>query len=214
MNSSNTQAICLFILLSFTGFSQGDQRARALLDEVSAVYASYETIHMHFSYQLDNTTEGISQREVGEIRVAKDKYHLTILGIQQIFDGTFVYTIDDLNEEVIIQEQTALDTPLNPLHIFDFHKEGYLLQWDIEQRVNGRDIRYVKLIPTDPESQSKYLLLGIDINSKHLYKMIDLGISGTDTTLVVEKFTSNISIAPETFQFDKVKYADYYIDNY
>ena len=214
MNSSNTKAIYLFILLSFTGFSQGDQRARVLLDQVSEVYASYETIHMDFTYRLDNTTEGISQKEDGEILVAKDKYKLTVLGIQQIFDGTFVYTIDDLNEEVIIQEQAALDTPLNPLNIFDFHKEGYLLQWDIAQRVNGRNIRFVKLIPTDPESQSKYLLLGIDTDRKHLYKMIDLGVSGTDTTFVVEKFTSNKSIPPKTFEFDKDKYANYYIDKY
>ncbi|MEC8211338.1 MAG: outer membrane lipoprotein carrier protein LolA, partial [Bacteroidota bacterium] len=185
MNSHKIKSIYLFFILSFIGFSQGDQRARALMDQVSEVYASYDTMQMRFSYQLDNTAEAISQKEEGEILVAKDKYRLTILGIQQIFDGTFVYTIDDLNEEVIIQEQTALDTPLNPLNIFDFHKEGYLLQWDIAQRVSGRDIRYIKLIPTETESESKYLLLGIDTSSKELYKIIDLGINGTDTTFVI-----------------------------
>jgi len=214
MNSNNSKFFYLFFLLSFIGYSQGDQRARALLDQVCEVYASYDTMQMRFSYQLDNTSEGISQKEKGEILVAKDKYKLTILGIQQIFDGTYVYTIDDLNEEVIIQEQAALDTPLNPLDIFDFYKEGYLLQWDIAQRVSGRDIRYVKLIPTDAESQSKYLLLGIDTSSKELYKIIDLGINGTDTTSVIEQFTANQPLAPETFVFDKDKYANYYIDRY
>ena len=196
-------------MLSFIGFSQGDQRARALLDQVSEVYASYDTMQMRFSYQLDNTAEAISQKEEGRILIAKDKYRLTILGIQQIFDGTFVYTIDDLNEEVIIQEQATMDTPLNPLDIFNFHKEGYLLQWDIAQRVSGRDIRYIKLIPTETESESKYLLLGIDTSSKELYKIIDLGINGTDTTFVIEQFTANQPLAPETFVFDKDKYANY-----
>ena len=70
------------------------------------------------------------------------------MGIQQIFDGTSIYTIDSLNEEVIIQDESSFDNPLNPLDIFEFHKEGYMLQWDIAQRVLGRDIRYVKLIPT------------------------------------------------------------------
>ena len=201
-------------MLSFIGFSQGDQRARALLDQVSEVYASYDTMQMRFSYHLDNTAEAISQKEEGGILVAKDKYRLTILGIQQIFDGTFVYTIDDLNEEVIIQEQATMDTPLNPLDIFNFHKEGYLLQWDIAQRVSGRDIRYIKLIPTETESESKYLLLGIDTSSKELYKIIDLGINGTDTTFVIEQFTANQPLAPETFVFDKDKYANYYIERY
>ena len=214
MNSHKIKSIYLFFILSFIGFSQGDQRARALMDQVSEVYASYDTMQMRFSYQLDNSAEAISQKEEGGILVAKDKYRLTILGIQQIFDGTFVYTIDDLNEEVIIQEQTALDTPLNPLNIFDFHKEGYLLQWDIAQRVSGRDIRYIKLIPTDTESESKYLLLGIDTSSKELYKIIDLGINGTDTTFVIKQFTANQPLAPETFVFDKDKYANYYIERY
>ena len=214
MNSHKIKSIYLFSILSFIGFSQGDQRARALLDQVSEVYASYDTMQMRFSYQLDNTAEAISQKEEGGILVAKDKYRLTILGIQQIFDGTFVYTIDNLNEEVIIQEQAALDTPLNPLDIFDFHKEGYLLQWDIAQRVSGRDIRYIKLIPTDTESESKYLLLGIDTSSKELYKIIDLGINGTDTTFVIKQFTANQPLAPETFVFDKDKYANYYIERY
>ncbi len=214
MNSHKIKSIYLFFILSFIGFSQGDQRARALLDQVSEGYASYDTMQMRFSYQLDNTAEAISQKEEGGILVAKDKYRLTILGIQQIFDGTFVYTIDNLNEEVIIQEQTALDTPLNPLNIFDFHKEGYLLQWDIAQRVSGRDIRYIKLIPTDTESESKYLLLGIDTSSKELYKIIDLGINGTDTTFEIKQFTANQPLAPETFVFDKDKYANYYIERY
>ena len=214
MSIHKRNSIKLFIFLSFIVYSQGDQRARALLDQVSELYISYDTMQMRFSYQLDNTTEQISQKEEGEILIAKDKYYLTILGIRQIFDGTFVYTIDDINEEVIIQEQVALDTPINPLDIFDFHKEGYLLRWDISQRVSGRDIRYIKLIPTDTESQSKYLLLGIDTDSKELYKIIDLGINGTDTTFVIEQFTANKSIAPETFVFDKDKYANYYIDRY
>ncbi|MEE3020376.1 MAG: outer membrane lipoprotein carrier protein LolA [Bacteroidota bacterium] len=214
MNSHKIKSIYLFFILSFIGFSQGDQRARALLDQVSEVYASYDTMQMRFSYQLDNTAEAISQKEEGGILVAKDKYRLTILGIQQIFDGTFVYTIDDLNEEVIIQEQAAMDTPLNPLDIFNFHKEGYLLQWDIAQRVSGRDIRYIKLIPTETESESKYLLIGIDTSSKELYKIIDLGINGTDTTFVIKQFTANQPLAPETFVFDKDKYANYYIERY
>ena len=214
MNRNNSKSFYLFFFLSFIGFSQGDQRARALLDQVSEVYASYDTMQMNFSYQLDNTLEGISQKEEGEILVAKDKFRLTILGIQQISDGTLVYTIDDLNKEVIIQEQAAFDTPLNPLDIFDLHKEGYLLQWDIAQRVSGRDIRYVKLIPTETESQSKYLLLGIDTSSKELFKIIDLGINGTDTSFVIKEFTANQPLAPETFVFDKDKYANYYIDRY
>ena len=32
-----------------------------------------------------------------------------------------------MNEEVIVQDESSLDNPLNPLDIFDFHKEGYFV---------------------------------------------------------------------------------------
>jgi len=214
MNNKNIKSVIALFFIAFVGFSQSDQRARDLLDQVSEVYAGYETMSMTFAYQLDNANEGISQKEEGTILVANDKYKLSILGIQQLFDGTSIYTIDDMNEEVIVQDASSLDNPLNPLDIFDFHKEGYLLQWDIAQRISGRDIRYVKLIPTEPKSQSKYLLLGIDTASNHLYKIIDLGINGTDTTFTVQEFVPNAPIEPETFVFDEDKYANYYIDRF
>jgi len=214
MNNKKIKSVLVLFFIAFVGFSQSDQRARELLDQVSEVYAGFETMSMTFAYQLDNPTEGISQKEEGTILVANDKYKLTIMGIQQLFDGTSIYTIDNLNEEVIVQDESSLDNPLNPLDIFEFHKEGYLLKWDIAQRVSGRDIRYVKLIPTEAESQSKYLLLGIDTASKQLYKIIDLGINGTDTTFTVEEFAANTPIAPKTFVFDEDKYANYYIDRF
>ena len=214
MNNKNIKSVIALFFIAFVGFSQSDQRARDLLDQVSEVYAGYETMSMTFAYQLDNAAEGISQKEEGAILVANDKYKLSILGIQQLFDGTSIYTIDDMNEEVIVQDESSLDNPLNPLDIFDFHKEGYLLQWDIAQRVSGRDIRYVKLTPTEPKSQSKYLLLGIDTASNHLYKIIDLGINGTDTTFTVQEFVPNAPIESETFVFDEDKYANYYIDRF
>ena len=214
MNNKNTKSIFILFFIAFVGFSQSDQRAKQLLDQVSEVYAGFESMSMKFTYQLDNAAEGISQKEEGTILVANDKYKLTIMGIQQLFDGSSIYTIDSLNEEVIVQDESSLDNPLNPLDIFEFHKEGYMLQWDIAQRVLGRDIRYVKLIPTEGGSQSKYLLLGIDIASKQLYKIIDLGINGTDTTFTVEEFAANNPIAPKTFLFDKDKYENYYIDRF
>tara|TARA_B100002019_G_scaffold223236_1_gene196127 strand:+ start:23 stop:667 length:645 start_codon:yes stop_codon:yes gene_type:complete len=214
MNNKNIKSIFILFFIAFLGFSQSDPRASQLLDQASEVYAGFETMSMTFAYQLDNANEGISQKEEGTILVANDKYKLTIMGIQQLFDGTSIYTIDDLNEEVIVQDETSEDNLLNPLDIFEFHKEGFLLKWDILQRVSGREIRYVKLIPTETENQSKYLLLGIDTTSKQLYKIIDLGMNGTDTTFTVKEFTANTLIDPKTFVFDEDKYANYYIDKF
>lgn len=214
MKNRNTfLSICTFSICLF-GFSQNDQRARLLMNQLSETYATFESMYIEFEYVLDNRKEGISQQEKGVLLVADDKYILTIMGIQQLYNGTSIYTIDDLNEEVTIQEGVTGDSPINPLDMFDFYKEGYLLQWDISQNVSGMKIQYVKLIPTDPESQTKYLLLGINTTNNELYKIIDLGINGTDTTLTIKEFVANSSIAPNTFVFDESKYSNYYIDSF
>ena len=106
MNNNKIKSVFILFLISYVGFSQSDQRARHLLDQVSEVYADFETMSMTFTYQLDNAAEGISQKEEGTILVANDKYKLTIMGIQQLFDGASIYTIDNLNEEVIIQDES------------------------------------------------------------------------------------------------------------
>ena len=63
------------------GFSQSDQRARDLLDQVSEVYAGYETMSMTFAYQLDNAAEGISQKE------RRDNSRLPMTSINSPYSG-------------------------------------------------------------------------------------------------------------------------------
>jgi outer membrane lipoprotein-sorting protein len=92
MNNKNIKSAFALFFIAFVGFSQNDQRARQLLDQVSEVYAGFETMSMTFAYQLDNATEGISQREEGTILVANDKYKLTI--------NTLVSAFDENKEEV------------------------------------------------------------------------------------------------------------------
>ena len=90
MNNKNIKSAFVLFFIAFLGFPQSDQGARQLLDQVSEIYAGFETMSMTFAYQLDNATEGISQKEEGTILVANDKYKLTIMGIQQLFDGTSI----------------------------------------------------------------------------------------------------------------------------
>ena len=46
---------------------------------------------------------------------------------------------------------------------------------DIIQNVRGRKIQYIKLNPIDSNSEISYVLLGIDINTKHVYNLIEIG---------------------------------------
>lgn len=194
--------------------AQNDAQAKKLLDEVQSQYESYHSMDLAFTYKLSNRRENIDQRAEGTLMVAGDQYKLNVMGVRQIFDGTMLYTIIDENEEVMIQEGADEEGAVSPNQLFDFYNNGYRFQWDILQNVSGRKIRYVKLIPTNPNSDTKYILAGIDIHKKQLYRLLEVGINGTETTITITKFVVNSNLPLDAFVFDEEAYSDYYIDRY
>ena len=94
----------------------------------------------------------------------------------------------------------------------NFYENGYNYSMDIIQNVNGRKIQYVKLQPIDSNTEMKYVLLGIDIKTKHIYKLIEIGSNDTKTTLTVNSFKTNEPLSKTLFIFDEKKYKDYYIN--
>jgi hypothetical protein len=83
---------------------------------------------------------------------------------------------------------------------------------DIVQNVKGRKIQYVKLNPIDTDSEIKYILLGIDATTKHIYNLIEVGSNGTKTTLTVNSFKTDEPISKTLFTFDESKYSGYFIN--
>ena len=93
-----------------------------------------------------------------------------------------------------------------------FYKKGYDYQWDISQKVKGKNIQFVKLVPTEDESGIQYLLVGIDTQLNHIYKLIEVGDNATFTTLTIEHMEVNSSITEDFFDFNEADYTDYYIN--
>jgi hypothetical protein len=83
---------------------------------------------------------------------------------------------------------------------------------DILQNSKGRKIQYIKLVPTSGKDQRKEILLGIDIQTKHIYNLIEIGKNGTKTTLTVNSFKTNLPLSKNQFIFVASKYPNYYIN--
>ena len=186
------------------------------MNEVSETLAAYKNISVDFTYELVNRKEYIQQKEKGSLVVADDKYVLKLMGIQQLSDGKNVHTINAENEEILIEPvSNELGDGLSPSKLFSFYKEGYRFEWDILQPLyGGRKIQFIKLIPIDTYAQAAYLLLGIDTKTKHIYKLVEVGDNGTETTLTVRSFKTNQIVADNLFVFQEEKYPNYYIDRF
>ena len=203
------------LLLSGIAFAQA-QRAEALLDEVSESLAQFDNISITFTYELVNRKELIQQKEKGSLIIEGDAYLLKLMGIEQLSDGTNKHTINPDNQEVLIEPLSdGFDEGLSPSKIFSFYKQGYHFEWDITQPLyGGRKIQYIKLIPIDTYAQASHLLLGIDTKTKQIYKLIEVGNDGTETTLTIGSFKSNVEIPTNTFAFSASDYPNYYIDRF
>lgn len=205
-----------FILLSllFTGITYG-QDAKTLLKEVSAKAKGYENITIDFKYNLHNSTENLNQETRGDVTLEGNKYVLNMLGTSRIFDGKNIYTIVPEDEEVTVSAYDPKnDKEITPSKMLTFYEKGYNFKMDIEQNVKGRRIQFIKLIPIDSKAEIKDILLGIDIQTKHIYKLIQTDSNGTKYTLTVNSFKTNQPVSKTLFTFDEAKYKKegYYIN--
>jgi outer membrane lipoprotein-sorting protein len=204
--------LVLFLLASSTIFAQ-DNDAKKLLNDVSAKAKGYDNIAIDFKYVLENSEENIKQETKGDVVMQGENYRLNILGITRIFDGTTIYSISPEDEEVTVSKGSDQDeSTITPSKMLSFYKEGFTYKMDIIQDVSGRKIQYVKLIPIDSNSEIKYVLLGVDTKTKHIYRLIEVGKNGTKTTLTVNSFKTNEPLSKSLFTFDETKYKDYYIN--
>ena len=205
--------VITFIALGLTVFAQNDVKAEKLLNEVSTKIKSYKNISIDFKYELNNASENINQVTRGDVVLEGEKYKLNILGVTRIYDGKTLYTISPEDEEVTISsENTEDENTITPNDMLSFYEDGYTYKMDIVQNVKGRKIQYVKLNPIDTNSEIKYILLGIDATTKHIYNLIEVGSNGTKTTLTVNSFKTDEPISKTLFTFDKSKYNDYFIN--
>jgi outer membrane lipoprotein-sorting protein len=206
--------IYFVFLVSFPLQGQSPEVAKKLLDDVSETIASFENLSFHFSYVLENRQENIRQETTGSATIKGDQYKISFLGNEQLFDGEKTYTIIPENEEITISSpDDDSGFGINPSELLVFYKTGYAYQWDIKQNVKGRPIQFIKLIPNEENREVKYLLLGIDMRTKVIYRLIEIGNSETRTTLTLKNLRTNIPLNSDFFTFDDSKYPDYYINN-
>ncbi|MBF11254.1 MAG: hypothetical protein CMC63_03415 [Flavobacteriaceae bacterium] len=193
--------------------AQSPEIAKNLLDEVSNTLASFENVSFDFTYILENRPENIRQETEGFATISGELYKINFLGNEQLFDGEKIYTIVPENEEInISSNEDDSDFGINPLELLIFYKNGYAYQWDIKQNIMGRSIQFIKLIPNKENKDLKYLLLGIDMKTKLIYRLIEIGSSETRTTLTLRNIKTNTSLTNDFFKFDENKYSDFYIN--
>ena len=214
MNFKTKIVVSIFSIL-LTISSLKAQNVQSLLSEVSNKVKNYENIQIDFKYSLENTRENVKQDTKANITLKGDNYVLNMLGVTRMFDGKTIYTIVPEDEEVTISNfSKEEDKSISVSDMLTFYENGYNYKMDIQQNIRGRKIQFIKLSPIDSKAEIKNILLGIDMQTKHIYKLIQIDSSGTSYTITVNSFKTNQSISQNLFIFDEEKYTNqgYYIN--
>ena len=214
MNFKTKIVVSIFSIL-LTISSLKAQNVQSLLSEVSNKVKNYENIQIDFKYSLENTRENVKQDTKANITLKGDNYVLNMLGVTRMFDGKTIYTIVPEDEEVTISDfSKEEDKSISVSDMLTFYENGYNYKMDIQQNIRGRKIQFIKLSPIDSNTEIKNILLGIDMQTKHIYKLIQIDSSGTSYTITVNSFKTNQPISQNLFIFDEEKYINqgYYIN--
>ena len=205
--------LIIILIFSFNINAQNDPRAEKLLSKVSNKIDLAESYKIDFKYTLENKLEGINQDANGTVTIQGDNYLLNFMGITQICDSNNVYSIVPENEEVIISSiEEEEEQTIKPSKLLNFYRKGYLILWDKLQSDYENKVQFVKLIPSDSNSDIDYLLLGINISNNNISKLIEIGKNKTKTILNVNSIVFDPAIEKDIFIFDENNYTDDYIE--
>lgn len=201
-------------------YTQEENNAKKLLDQVSEKMGAYTNMQLDFSTTLINKDAGIEEGDEppinGKIVLKGEKYNLQYLGNTFIFDGNKLFVINHDDKEITITDGDLSEDDgfIYPSKLLTFYQEGYNYQMGQLELIDKKKIQFVELFPIDSNSEIIKVKLGIDLEFQHMYQLVQIGENGAITTLTINKLEGNTSISDSLFQFDRAKYEelDYLID--
>lgn len=180
-----------------------DNKAKGILDAVSANYKSKNTLFFKFSY---GTGSGkISKNQTGSFYASKDKYKLKIMGNEQIFDGNKTYSINEDEQEITIAKQNSKET-LSPINYIDSYKKGY----NIYYIGKNKNLDIIKLTPTK-NNGIKEVFLYVNTSKNNVEKIEQYSTDKHITTITITEYKENPKVDSKIFTFNKNLYKNYLI---
>lgn len=180
-----------------------DNKAKGILDAVSANYKSKNTLYFKFSY---GTGSGkINKNQTGSFYASKDKYKLKIMGNEQIFDGIKTYSINEDEQEITIAKQNSKET-LSPINYIDSYKKGY----NIYYIGKNKNLDIIKLTPTK-NNGIKEVFLYVNTSKNNVEKIEQHSTDKQITTITITEYKENPKVDSKIFTFNKNLYKNYLI---
>lgn len=178
------------------GASAQTDKARTILDDVSAKTKAYKAIKIDFTYSMENPGQNINESFTGTLFSKGDSYKLLFSGQEVISDGKTVWTyLKDANE-VQVNEATNDEDSFTPTNLLSSYTENFkakLFSEDAKQYV-------IELTPVQKKNFNKVKVV-IDKSKKVLNSLAIFDKNGSTYTYSVNKFDTNMPLSDSMFTF-------------
>ncbi|WP_413666541.1 outer membrane lipoprotein carrier protein LolA [Mucilaginibacter sp. Mucisp86] len=196
-----------------TAFAQKDSQAKAILNQVSQKYRSYDVIKTDFTFSLNNQQAGIKETQTGTLisKAKTGKYRVTLYNSaakpevdkEIMSDGKSQWTYLKKDKEVQVSDaDKGGDGLSNPAQIFTMYEKGFKYLYTGEQKIAGKAYQTIELTPEDDKKAIFKVKLTIDKVKKQIYSALLFDKNGNRYTYTVRTFTPNVPAPDATFAWD------------
>jgi outer membrane lipoprotein-sorting protein len=199
----------LFMTLLSLNVSAQENKAKTILDKVSAINKGHASVKAEFTFNMDNAEEDIHESSEGNILLKGDKYRLYLMDVYTYFDGTTMYQhLVDAEEVNIKEPDEDEEEGLNPTQIFNLYETGFKFSYVEEQTTPAGTFHVIDLFPFDEEKPFSRIRLHIDTKSLEMKSLVSIGKDGNNITIKIKKFKPNIEFKDSDFVFDQAANPD------
>lgn len=198
----------LLASISFNLLAQQDPEAKKILDKLSEKTKSFKNIQIDFNVEYVNIKDDYKNSSQGVITMQADKYKLMFMGVESYFDGKTLYSYLVESNEVNISEPEADESDIlsNPKQIFHLYEKDFKYQLISQSTESGSSFAIIDLYPFDLEKDYSRIRLQINTKSFRLNSATIFGKEGSNYSILVTNFQTNINLGENYFVFDETKY--------
>lgn len=204
------------LLLSLIGLQPdqlNDPKAKVLLDAVSKMYKSYNSIEADISLTTSNTAQNKTTTQTGSVYLKGEKYKM-VMGKQEVIcDKQSVWTyLKDINE-VQINDYEANKEDITPSNMFTIYQNDFNYIMNGEEVIDKTVCAIIDLMPKDKSKPFFKVRIWIDKNAKYIKRMKVFDKNGTHYTYQVTSFNSKANLDDSIFKFDISKHPGVHVED-
>jgi len=195
------------VFVSSLVYAQKDQKATAILDQMSKQYQNMKSFNASFTYGTEGNNAKLTESYKGDVTVKGTKFRLKLAGQEVFINGKDIYTyVKETNEVNITEFDPSMQEELSPTKIYTIYKKGYKYVFLEEVKEGSQFYEVVELSPEDKSSKIAKVQIKVNKNDKSVKSWKVWDKNGKRTVFRVDKFMPNAPADDKIFTFDKKLY--------